>query len=123
MVGETPMTSTTFWSAFYILAAVGVVLGLVSFVANQVRTTFFPPPVQGTVRHTESFRFVRGSAFSFKNRAHIVLTDKELVISICRLFYKYFPRHTSIFTIPLSGITEITKVQDAPFNVRIDVAS
>ena len=109
----------TLLPVFYTLGIGMAIAGAAYCIAYQLRYTFFLPPVQGTILHTEKYRFVKSNALVFKNRAHIVVTHGSLTISVCRLFYKYWPGDVSVFRVAREDILGVDRLDGGAFNLRV----
>ena len=110
---------SVFWPVFYVLSASALTFGFLVYAWNQIRATFFLPPARGKLLHVEKYRLVRSDKSVFDNRAHLLITDEEMVIGICRMFYKYWPGDVSTFVLRWGEIDVAERVDGSPFNVRL----
>src|SRR5687768_14581059 len=93
----------TFWQVFTYILLFGFTVGFLWYAAYQIRYTFFLPPFEEAV-YTEKFVKAKRKGSAFQNRAHIVVTGDELILSMCRMFYRYQPRDTTVHRISLDSI-------------------
>lgn len=107
------------WVVVYVIVAIAAAVGLSYYVGREIRYTFFLPPVEGVVLYSEMYIWADCGRNNFFKRAHLVITEEEITISMCRLFYKYWPNMTSIRVIPRGAIVKITLADEKKCNLKI----